>query len=258
MKLFFSEYQPDYSKYYFPYQVYLVKDESDNLDDIYNMGFLPSRAKLNLFYLARSIRVNLQNFEQSSENRRVMRKVEYLKLEIKSLEEFEYNYKIGKLGSDFYKQRFGKGVMSAFRIKWLFTQGACSHVLVYYDKRKDNKIIGYCLVTKTDKLIHYAYPFYDVEYIKENAGMGMMLKAICRAKDSKSDYIYLGTCYTESSLYKTQFSGVEYFNGFGWSEDIKELKNLVRVAKKGHMFEGVKDKENLFRNKGMGNLKCRV
>jgi arginyl-tRNA--protein-N-Asp/Glu arginylyltransferase len=256
MKLFFSEYKVDYPKYHFPYQVLLSREDDDDIDKIFDMGFLPSRSKLNLFYLARSIRVNLSKLEPSSENRRILRKTEYLNLEVKDLKEFDYDYTMGKLGKDFYEKRFGKGVMSAFRIKWLFTSGSCSHVLVYKDPSASSgqcgdMIVGYCPVVKTDKLMHYAYPFYDVRYFEKNAGMGMMLKAILHAKESGLDYVYLGTCYTEKSLYKTQFEGVEYFTGFSWSDDIEKLKELIRSGVNGHLLEKLEDKEEVFKTEGI-------
>lgn len=109
MRFFFSEYKADYSKYHFPYQVLLAREEADDINKIFDMGFLPSRSKLNLYYLARGLRVNLSKFELTSENRRILRKTEYLKLEVKNLKEFDYDYTIGKLGKDFYEKRFGEG-----------------------------------------------------------------------------------------------------------------------------------------------------
>ena len=41
-------------------------------------------------------------------------------------------------------------------------------------------------------------------------------------------HIYLGTCYSKSALYKTQFRGCEFFNGFRWTNHLAELKALLR------------------------------
>ena len=43
--------------------------------------------------------------------------------------------------------------------------------------------------------------------------------------------IYLGTCYSRNALYKTQFTGFQYFNGFTWSDNLKELKYLINRDK---------------------------
>lgn len=226
MKFKFKEARADYSKYHFPYRVYGKMEDDDSLDEVYGRGFLPSRKELNLFYLARSTRVDLSKFETSSENRRILRKVDYLDPEIINLEEFDYHYTIGKLGKDFYDNR-GGGKFSAYKVKWLFTSGACTHVIRFIDKKLDSKVIGYCLVNRTESILHYAYPFYDLQYLEKNAGIGMMTKSILQAKEDGLKYCYLGTCYTKSSLYKTQFRGFEFFNGGGWVKDIEELKELV-------------------------------
>ena len=40
------------------------------------------------------------------------------------------------------------------------------------------------------------------------------------------------TCYSPTALYKTQFAGVEFFNGFRWSNDLAELKFIIERDKK--------------------------
>ena len=46
-----------------------------------------------------------------------------------------------------------------------------------------------------------------------------------------SKQLYLGTCYSQNALYTTQFAGAEFFTGFRWSADLKELKYLLRRDK---------------------------
>ncbi len=251
MKLFFSEFASNYSKYHFPYQVYLIREEADDLNRIYSMGFLPSRTRKTLFYLGRSLRIDLDKFSMSSENRRIKRKTTYIKEEIRKLDDFNYSYKIGKMGVDFYKERFGRKILSAYRIKWLFTKSNCTDVIIYYDKNDKDKVIGYCVIYLTDKILHYAYPFYDLDYLNKNLGIGMMLRSIRWSKENNLKYLYLGTCYTESSLYKTQFSGIEFFNGFKWDSDIDNLKERIRGSHKGHLFEIMKNKDIVFEKNGI-------
>ena len=45
-------------------------------------------------------------------------------------------------------------------------------------------------------------------------------------------HLYLGTCYSQNALYKTQFAGAEFFNGFRWSDDLDELKFIIKRDKK--------------------------
>ena len=75
MKIFFSEYLNDYSTYTFSYAVYCLKESNEETSLIYQQGFLPFTAKLtfaeDIFYLARSVRINLADFSDTSENKRV-------------------------------------------------------------------------------------------------------------------------------------------------------------------------------------------
>lgn len=251
MRFVFSEFKPNYSRYYFPYQVFGIKEEGDSYHEIYSKGFLASRVEKNLFYLARSLRVNLNKYEPNSENRRIFRKTEFIDTELIKLSNFEYHYSIGKMGKDFYEERFGKGKMSAFKLKWIFTSGFATHTFVFRDQEKNNQIIGYCPVIKDDKMIHYMYPFYDLDYFKRNAGMGMMTRSIELANGINLEHIYLGTCYTKSSLYKLQFDGLEYFTGYSWSDDIDKLKSIIREEKgeEGHILENYKLLKKVLNNK---------
>ena len=58
--------------------------------------------------------------------------------------------------------------------------------------------------------------------------MFMMTSAVAQLAELGFRHFYLGTCYSQKALYKTQFSGVEFFNGFRWSANLHELKYLLR------------------------------
>lgn len=240
MKLIFSENTPLYSQYLFPYSIYGIRQENDNLNNIYSGGFLPTRINHKIFYLARSVRVNLKAYKDTSELRRIARKNEGLTVESIPLNEFKYDYTLGKKMKDFYDQRFGEKTLSAQKAKWLFTSGAFTHVFKYKIKNLDNWV-GYCIANISENSIHYAYPFNNSELNMKNLGMGMMLTAVEWAKENDKSYVYLGSSYTENSLYKTQFPGFEWFNGSFWNSDIKKLKQLIRDTPPINMF--IEEKE---------------
>ena len=82
MKLLFSEQKSDYDHYQFPYAIWAVPEADETPADIFNAGFLPSSRNLDRFYLCRQVRVNLAKFTPSSENRRILRKGEGIKVEL--------------------------------------------------------------------------------------------------------------------------------------------------------------------------------
>jgi hypothetical protein len=55
-------------------------------------------------------------------------------------------------------------------------------------------------------------------------------------------YLYLGTCYSAQALYKTQFQGTEFFNGYRWSGNISELKHLL-ARQQGELREHLLEEE---------------
>jgi len=61
--------------------------------------------------------------------------------------------------------------------------------------------------------------------------MFMMTSAVGLFAELGVIYLYLGTCYSQTALYKTQFAGAEFFNGFRWSEDLDELKFIIQRDK---------------------------
>ena len=53
----------------------------------------------------------------------------------------------------------------------------------------------------------------------------MMFSVIDWASEQGFDYVYLGTCYGEKSLYKVRdFKGLSFYDGNQWSDDMKLLK----------------------------------
>jgi hypothetical protein len=58
-----------------------------------------------------------------------------------------------------------------------------------------------------------------------------MTSAVALLAEKGFRHLYLGTCYSRNALYKTQFAGAEFFNGFRWSDDLSELKYLIRRDK---------------------------
>ena len=225
MEYIFKEYKGDYEDYKYPYLVYLQADDHDNKNEIYEKGFLATRIKKNYYYLTRNLRIDLKEFSLNSENRRVLKKTEGLEIENKKLKNFDFDYSLSKLATDFSKKQFNKIIITPKKLKWLFEGEFFTNVLIY---KLDGKEIGYCITMETEDLLHYAYPFYNPELIGSNIGMGMMIKAIEYAKENSKKYVYLGTVYTPKSLYKIQFRGIEWFDENSWSRDVEKLKNKIK------------------------------
>jgi leucyl-tRNA---protein transferase len=240
------------------------KTLTNTLDDnevthSYNSGYLFTRKAKGHMIQTRSLRINLQKFDFSSENRRILKKNPDLKIELKTLPLVDYSWEIHKLGKEFYSQKFGDGTMSASKIKELFCDPDKSNMNSVFTYRfsgisakstnplneiiigtdysawneqvKQNSAeIGYCLSYANPQIIHYAYPFYDLNIPKElSLGMSMMLLAINYARLNSKTHIYLGSAVKKSAKYKLQFDGLEWWDNIQreWSEDLEKLESLL-------------------------------
>ena len=93
-------------------------------------------------YQTRSLRIDLKKFELSSENRRVLKKTEDLRLKIEDLPIKNYDWKIGKMAKNFYETKFGKGTFSANKVKELLTDNKKSNFNldnIINNRRKSDK-----------------------------------------------------------------------------------------------------------------------
>jgi leucyl-tRNA---protein transferase len=237
MKIFFSEHQSIYSTYTFSYGVYCTREPGDNLSDIYANGFLPFTGDLNIkkkvFYLARSVRVVLNKFEDVSENRRVNKLVQPLGIEIIPSEKSTFNFNDPQFLSfctEYAADRFSGGRMDDARLKYIFNSSTLTHIFTF---RSKEKIFGYAFFAIDKNMLHFWYSFYDVYYLKSHSlGKWIMWRTIKWAKENGLNYVYLGTCYNTKALYKVRdFKGAEFFDGMRWNKNIYLLKHLCQKDK---------------------------
>jgi arginyl-tRNA--protein-N-Asp/Glu arginylyltransferase len=240
MKLLFSEQNSDYDNYQFPYAIWALPDDGETPADIFNAGFLPSSRYLDRFYLCRQVRINLRQFKPSSENRRILRKGEGITVALVPREKYEYTPERRQFFKTYADIKFGKDIMTAARLDSLFSTPIISHLLVFNDHQTGQEVGVATLYVESAALAYYYYAFYDLNYFNRNLGMFMMTSAAAEFAGHGVKHLYLGTCYSENALYKTQFAGAEFFNGFRWSADLNELKFIIRRDKKNrneHLLE---------------------
>lgn len=202
----------------------------ESISALYGQGFVATRVDKGVFNQTRSLRIALAEFEPSSENRRIVRKMEDISLEVHPLPYKEYHWTIHKMAKDFYTTKFGVDTFSANKIKELLTEADKSNFnrLFVFRRNKDRRAIGYCICLSTDKILHYSYPFYEQNEINPSLGLGMMCSAIMWAKEQRLDYIYLGSLQRATDTYKLQFSGAEWFDGKNWQRDTTPLKEILK------------------------------
>ncbi len=205
-----------------------LKWKEDKLNDdspevatrMYDNGFVFTRIDKGIMHQTRSIRIDLEKFELSSENRRILRKGEKVLIEERSIPYSAYSWEIGKIAKDFYDEKAG-GAFSVNKIKEIMTTDHNFNSLLSFSK------LGYTICYKNNSILHYCYPFYDLKNASKDMGLIMMTKAIAEAQTLGLKYVYLGSLQRSSDIYKLQFSGIEWFDGREWSGNLEKVKEIL-------------------------------
>lgn len=239
MKVFFSEFAPDYGHYRYPYVVWGSPEDGESPADMYAAGFHPASPDLDRFTLCRHLRVSLSAWRASSENRRVLRKGEALEIELVPRAAFAYTDTHRQRWLAFAEERFGPGIMGAARLDGLMSGRVISHVMVCRDLGEGGREVGAVLLyVEPPRMAHYYYAFYELRHPSRSLGMYLMTKAVTEFQSAGFRHLYLGTCYSKRALYKLQFEGLEFFNGLCWTPDLAQLRLLVgRDASVRHLLE---------------------
>jgi len=240
MKLAFSEHVSDYANYVFPYAVWAFPEPGETPAQLFDAGFLPSGRRLDRFYLCRQIRVDLRQFHPSSENRRILRKGAGIAATLVPRADFAWTPARREFCARYAERRWGAGVMSAARLDALLTSPIVSHLMVFTESGTGTETGLATLYLEDQALAFYSYAFYEPALLSRNLGMFMMTTAVVEFARRGCRHLYLGTCYAPNALYKTQFAGVEFFNGFRWSACLDELKHLLQRDRPGapaHLLE---------------------
>jgi len=211
-----------------------ITDFSDNnINPLYNEGYVFTRIGKGVMNQTRSLRIDLSKFELTSENRRVLKKTEGLKIQSVTLPYSQYDWTVGKMAKDFYDTKFGDKTFSANKIKELLTDDKKSNFNTLFSftvipvKTGIQTTIGYAICRETNELLHYSYPFYNLEQSVKDTGLGMMIRTILWAKEHDKKYIYLGSASRPTDTYKLKFKGIEWFDGKRWSVDLEKLKEIL-------------------------------
>ncbi len=227
MKVLFSEARSDYGHYIFPYAIWAIPEAGERPSQIFAQGFLPASRELDRYYMCRQIRVQLSAFTRSSENRRILRKCKGIRHRLVPRDEFDFSPRRRDFCKTYADIKFGKDVMTYARLDGLMNSQLISHVLVFEDTETGQEVGLATLFIEGSVLVYYYYAFYDLGYYNRNLGMFMMTSCVDRFAAEKHEHLYLGTCYSTNALYKTQFAGFQFFNGFCWSTNLAELKHLI-------------------------------
>ena len=184
----------------------------NNIDQNYQEGLLPQRNNKNLFYSQTSSRSNLENFNLSSENRRILRKTEDFTFEKIPLKNFNYDSKIQKEISIWVKTLGWDFPVSS--IKNVFKNHIFNYLYIWKDDQEN--IIAYSLCYFSKNVSHIAYVFYNPEFTHGNLPIRLALQVIIDSHELGLKFCYLGRFSKDTGFYKRNMPGFEYYKDNQW------------------------------------------
>jgi arginyl-tRNA--protein-N-Asp/Glu arginylyltransferase len=185
---------------------------TDSIEVNYQNGLLPQRNQKDLWYQESSSRSNLNNFNLTSENRRILRKTENFSFEKINLKDFKYDLSIQKKIFNWIKEIGWDFPISS--IKTIFTNHIFNYLYVWKDEK--NQEVAYSICYFSDTISHIAYVFYDPKYNHSNLPIRLVIQTIIDSHQAKLNYCYLGRFSPNTGFYKRNMPGFEYFENHQW------------------------------------------
>lgn len=231
MKTWRSEFVHNYkSAYSFGYCLYAEPEPGDALAEVYAQGYCPYSNAANVqsvFYMCRSLRLDLKTFEMNSENRRVYGKYEGQFTREIAPASVLGNPEVRRMALRYFKDVHGAEVMPPARYDHIQGHVALRDVALYRDKK--GKLVGCVLNAGDERVDGYWFAAYHSDYYQQGLGMWLMIDGVLEAQKAGREYIYLGTAYGVKATYKINFKNVEWWAGNSWHSDSKNtrLKELM-------------------------------
>jgi len=185
---------------------------NQSIEDNYQAGLLPQRNHKNYWYSDSSCRSNLQNFNLSSENRRILKKTQDFSYKLISAKDFKYDIQTQKNISDWVKQLSWDFPTNS--IKNIFTDHIFNYVYLWKDQ--NDRIIAYSICYFSDFISHIGYVFYHPKFDHGNLPIRLVLQTIIDSHSQKLKYCYLGRFSPETGYYKRNMPSFEYFKDNQW------------------------------------------
>jgi len=230
---YLSEGPVDYGNYRFSYCLWMESSPEAVPDTAYETGFLPYSAdpddSRSLFYMARSLRINLSRLKVDKKRRYDHRKWETLGLRRSLLSKTEFQHLHGAEAAaraiEWTRRRFKNPWLSPERLTFILQRPFLRDVLTW---DRQGRLEAFALVVRGAFGAHYWFVFYNPDPGEGSLqGHGFLLDFLNWARSESVPFAYLGTAYGSRSSYKSRgLSGAEFWDGNAWQADKARLQCL--------------------------------
>lgn len=228
----FVECESDYSKLLFPYEIWGRLEPGESTEIALSKGFLAPSTNVSIdrFYLSRSGRVDLDYFQSDQRTRYIRRNASQFLPKLVEFDELDRIEQISALAERYFRSVSDPGNVRKDNFSRMIKSRFCSILFEVWDSR--GQLVGLAPILVSGRSCQYGIPIYAPELRTMQIGHYILISLLHILQERDYKYLYVGTCYTEKSLYKTRFKGFEFFDGLGWTGDRDRLKNLVSLVDK--------------------------
>lgn len=233
VRFFKKEYGQNYANYQFGYTCWAEMEALAEREALFSQGYLPYSADLQetraLFYLARSLRVDLAALAMDKKRRYLQRQLDQqgavLSVEPAGQVLAREGGALREAVAHWQGQRFAEAFMPPERLAYLLERPLVTHI---GKALMGEETLGYLLLNVWETGAHYWFAFFEAERRAEWSPGKWLLGAFLHwAQTQGLSHAYLGTSYGAKSAYKRQgYLGWEFFDGNGWSRDEGALEAL--------------------------------
>jgi hypothetical protein len=210
-----------------------------DLGHIYPAGYLPFSGNtddpLDLFYMSRSLRVDINRFSLKKKRRYDHREWTRFGLERELVDKDSFVDHHGPellgLAKEWMQPRFGDASLPGQRLAYILSKQFLRHILVW---RHGSDLMAFALVAMGDWGAHYWYVFYrNGDGMERAPGHGFLVDFLVWCQSANLPHAYLGTAYAGKSRYKSRgIHGTEFWDGDRWNTDMMELARLQEQDEK--------------------------
>ncbi len=191
--------------------------------------------KKDIWVQARSSRINVKKFTPNKKQKKLLQN----NIDTKLINSEDLNPKnIYDIYNKYCKYRNFEDVKNYNEFK----ESCFSNDLKYICYFINNNLIGYCIVQFiSNQMLSHQF-CWDYEEPKLSLGTFSQIKEIEIAKSLNKEYVYIGAIAEKHGIYKTKFTGFEFWTGRKWES---ETKNLIHILESESNITTVNQMSNL-------------
>jgi len=184
------------------------------------------------WFQSRNTRINILNYKTNRKDKRLRSSCSNIEYEIKKISDIDIK-KLEDLSEEHMKIR---KLSDIYHCSFEFLKNSLCYVILY---KENKKIVAYSLLLELENSYECIEFCWNYHKPKIYLGKFNILCCINLCKKNNKQYLYLGDGYEREAIYKSHFTGFEFWTGEEWSQDKKAYARLCQNDSKVESIEDI-------------------